>query len=661
MFGILRSPFRENRIFGILALAVLAVPLLFSVYAYENFESVKYPLFLIFTSWAFLVFLKKIKISTSGIFSIRFHKPVFGILLLLWLFALLSTLSSFDLLNSFFGFYYRFTGSFLFWSCWIVFVFLLLQILNKERLSFLSKLLVFDAGIIALLGFIQSMGVAFYEGLTIAGFIRAPSLLGNPNFSSLFLVGVCPLALALLYKSERFAFRAYYAVVAFFSIFTILVLASRAAILGLLASFVIGLGLLAWTKFGKQFLLKIVLTFGLFAVLGLFVLQVSRGGSFFETLDFSETNTKLRLQVWSQSLSVISEFPWLGGGPGTFHILFEQSRGSDLAGQGGIFDDAHNLYLQLAATSGLPFLLVFLILFCLAAFLAVKKLKTTPDIQAYSFLVGLSGVLVGAAFNPVPLSLYLLLGVLFAGLTYESTQQFQFKIPIVFRLPVGLFAFFILAFGFAVIVSEHIFFYGYQKYFEDDFKQARVLSNLALKINPTNQLYYLYKAGSAIRFNQQPDKIVPEIQRVVELHPQQAGSFVMASNLYHLWYMQNNESEHLEKAIINLERALRMDPYFAERYGQLGLYYYESGDLISAKENLNRCLSLEETYFPAWMLLAKIYQLENDRPKALFALEKAYKLQPNIFQVRQIWSMAKNTQEIQAVPIEILIGRGTLE
>jgi len=108
-------------------------------------------------------------------------------------------------------------------------------------------------------------------------------------------------------------------------------------------------------------------------------------------------------------------------------------------------------------------------------------------------------------------------------------------------------------------------------------------------------------------------------------------------------------------------KALSFDPLYAERYSKLGFYYYQFGNLDLARTYVKMGLTISPDQFSAWMLLAKIYQLQNKGPQMLFALEKAYKLNSDNKQMQQVWQIAKTEPNIHKVPLYVAFGQDKLE
>lgn len=72
-------------------------------------------------------------------------------------------------------------------------------------------------------------------------------------------------------------------------------------------------------------------------------------------IDFGETSNSQRIEIWKKTLASIVRKPLLGVGIGNFPIILNQDLRLAKAGS-----SAHNLYLQIAAETGLPALALFL-------------------------------------------------------------------------------------------------------------------------------------------------------------------------------------------------------------------------------------------------------------------------------------------------------------
>lgn len=655
-FNKFRLQFREDGLFSVLLFTAFLTPLAFTLYTYENFETVKFGFFLILVGWALVVAIRRLR---QG-FEIKGGQVFLGALALFWLLGLLSTILSVDVLTSIFGFYYRFTNGLIFLTAWVIFLALLLIVLDREKFIYLIKFLIFDALAVSLIGIVQAFGFAYYEGLEIRGLSRSPGLLGNPNFSAMFIVSLFPLAVVAWEKAESTLGKIYYGVTVFFILWATVVFSSRGAWLGLLLAIFVSLIIFVWQKLGFSYIAKFFVSLLLFVLLWQGFLTVTRPDIVSPTVNLTESNVTQRLLLWNTTFQGIARHPFTGIGLGNFQVMFERERGSDMAGEAGVFDDAHNLFLHLAATGGVPLAIVFLVLILIALKNGWDFLLKSRDPYFVAAISAMIAFVVAAAFTPVAIPCFVLLAVLLAGLLTASQKQ-QLNWGRISKTTVGVVGGVFVIWGLSLIIAEHIFYVGYKKFYEGDYRQSLKLSKLAFYLNPTNQLYNIYQTGSSIKLMADPEQSLLDIKRIVALHPSQARSFVSAANLSFLIYRTTGEVKYLNHAIINLQESLKLDPYFAERQSQVAFYHFLKGDYPAAISNLKQSLILNERQFPSWMLLAKIYQLSDNRAGALFALNKAYHLKPDIVQVRYIWYWAKQENDIRKVPIEILVAQGKLE
>ncbi len=88
-----------------------------------------------------------------------------------------------------------------------------------------------------------------------------------------------------------------------------------------------------------------------------------------------------RIRAWEGTLKMISDYPWLGTGPGTYEAVFTKYQP---AGAKEMFIQAHNDYLQAVSDFGAPFVpLLLLLLYCF--FKVIGKNTINPSRQAKAF------------------------------------------------------------------------------------------------------------------------------------------------------------------------------------------------------------------------------------------------------------------------------------
>jgi len=605
----LRLPYRDDTAFGLLAFCIFVVPLAFSLFSYENFESVKFSLFLIFSGAAAgLFFLKQRKTL-----AIKSQKYFFWLLGFFGIWSFISALLATDRLYSFLGFYYRYTSGMLFYLVLGLFIWLLINILDEDKLEFLLKILLIDALAVSVVAYLQSFGWIFYAGLILGGFYRGPSLLGNSNFSAMFLAAGSPFIIYFFYKSQGLAAKIYYAFVGFMVIFAEFLLASRGALLAMFAALGSALVLLAVYKFPKKYLWTLLVSAAIITILGSFFLSVSRPNAVSSAIITVDSNTITRFYSWDVSFKEIKLHPWFGAGPGNFALFFERSRATEMPGNAGIFDDAHNLFIQLAATGGIPLALLFVFILLLAGYYGLKQLKQSQKPIVLALISSLAAWAVAACFNPVPVPMFLLLAIILAGLFFSSLNERLISFGPVKKVAAVLCAVVILLLGVDSLASEHFLGLAKSAYFNNDYQQAYALAGRAWQINPTNGLYLIFKIGSEIALKQPTAQIQADMAKFLNLHPTQANTYVVASNLYAQAFANSKDKADLNAAVSEMEKAVAIDPFFSDRYGQLALYYYQLGNFTQAKIDAEKNLALDSSNFSAWILLARLYQLQGQK------------------------------------------------
>ncbi len=124
---------------------------------------------------------------------------------------------------------------------------------------------------------------------------------------------------------------------------------------------------------------------------------------------------RVRLGIWKGALAMLADRPWLGAGVGGFAARFPPYRDaeefalSQRDAKDGFkeVEDAHSSWVQVAAETGVPGLLAFLLVLYVAARLWRYYVRTAPDADAAAALAGLGGgvaaYLVAGLFNALSL------------------------------------------------------------------------------------------------------------------------------------------------------------------------------------------------------------------------------------------------------------------
>ena len=652
-----RLPYREDRLFGWLFAAVLLVPLVFSLFTYEDYEIFKFALMLVFTGAGILAVV--VKTNSQGR-ALRANKVFYWFLGLFWLWTLLATLFAWDKNYSFFGFYPRFTSGFVFYSAWAVLIFLL-NLLDWEQTRFLLKILVLTSGLVALWGIFQSVGIGFYSGLNASFLNRAaPSFLGNTDFSSMYVVAVLPLAIMFFLRSNKYWYRVYYGLSAFIQLVSLFIFASRGALVALAAALLLALILMVRFSKGKTLVLALAVAF-LIVIgggLGVKFLNISRPQAFQSILSVSDVNTQNRLAVWKLSLGSIIRRPVFGVGLGNFQLMFEHDRPGPIISS-GFFDDAHNLPLELAVSGGVFLALWFFCLIATAAVSVWKGFMTDNRPEGIALLSALAGWLVASLFTPVAIPCYVLLAVLLSAAFRQGLGEVVFKPAI--RGAAAVIGAVLLIWGLVFFSAEILFYQGAQSFGAGNYQKAYKLTAIATGLNPFNRLYYVFLTGSAIESNQSLARVQQLLRKTQSLDSKRAYGYVELANLDYLLLYRTRDLSLVNTALGNAKKAVMLDLYSSNDYFSLSAFQMAFGDLAGAQASARTGLSLDPNYEQGEIFLAKTYQLQNNKQEMLAALSRASKINPNDLEVLKFWHAVQLSKNVLDVPFNVNLGLGQLD
>lgn len=87
-----------------------------------------------------------------------------------------------------------------------------------------------------------------------------------------------------------------------------------------------------------------------------------------------------RLKIWENSLPALKKYGAFGSGPDTFAIVYPQIKGL-------IYDKAHNVYLQMAITTGIPSVIVYLLLCLITVVYGMFDKNTISSCLNITFIV----------------------------------------------------------------------------------------------------------------------------------------------------------------------------------------------------------------------------------------------------------------------------------
>jgi O-antigen ligase len=245
--------------------------------------------------------------------------------------------------------------------------------IKKLGLNKLLFWLVISSGITSLYSLMQRFGLDIFEWETKTNGIIGT--LGNPNFQGSF--AAMALVPALVYFWSPRTTRAYSLSFSLILIITIVVCQSTQGYIAALASISIYLLIYAWYKSKSTFYILLILVFsaGLVALAGM----LNKGPL---APYLYKISVQSRGEMWRTAFNAANNNPFLGTGIesfGDFSLLYRDQKTAN--GIAEFTDNAHNFFLQFAATGGYILALVYLaiILLSLHSFIKLQREKNSFD------------------------------------------------------------------------------------------------------------------------------------------------------------------------------------------------------------------------------------------------------------------------------------------
>ncbi len=377
---------------------IIIFPLIF-IPGYINYTIYKFAFLNFYIIGLWILFMFKYKNQFKKISRAEIY------LLLFIIFVMISTLFSIDIHQSLVGSDLRHEGFPIFISYASLFFFSY-RFIEKEKKQMFIKTLVIVSFISCFYGILQHYQIDPLPRLSYqTNWTRSFSFFGNPNFFGSFITLTLPLSMILYLQTDKM-YRYFYLLTSSIIFLTLLLSETRS---GWLGSFVAYTCMFIIIIYKRNHLWKkwIILSLSFFIIF----LAVNYSDQYHpvtnridKTIEQISTDVNRggsnRIFIWRKSLPLVSEY-WLhGSGPDTFGLAFPNDDTNDYIH--GYVDKAHNEYLHITVTLGIPALIFYL----LFIFEVMKHIIKTSIIQneknrcySYTIFSAVIGYLVQAFFN----------------------------------------------------------------------------------------------------------------------------------------------------------------------------------------------------------------------------------------------------------------------
>ena len=381
----------------LLAIAIIT-PLIINP---SSLDSSQFPklLFVYIVTSALAILLFLYRKSNSIIFS-SIEKLIVTYLIL----VIISTMFSNNILLSTVGRPLRWEGL----VAIITYIFLfIISSRNYEYSKIHVKLFLIIAFVVALYGIIQYFGYEPFPRVSPIKFVsRASSTMGNPNFLGTYLALVLPIcSFAYIYTKKSL-----YLVVSGVVYLSLLCTMTRGTWLGALAGIALLIVYIIQFKYSFKHLVYLLLSFLIITIFlevysdgRIIGRMLSIGNDFGAVLSKAEDYENAganRIYIWERVILFIKQKPFFGYGLENLGEVFTEKYSDEiikLYNREIIFDKAHNEYLHIAVSTGIPSLILYLSFIAVIISKAWKNAKNNPLI--IPLLCSIIGYLVQAFFN----------------------------------------------------------------------------------------------------------------------------------------------------------------------------------------------------------------------------------------------------------------------
>lgn len=316
--------------------------------------------------------------------SFGYSKKIFGayISIIVWLLAVLLYPQS-NFFQEIYGVDGRNTG-FLTYFCLTILSFGAIFISDKTYLKFIARAIL-AIGIISIVyGIFQSLGY-FNIGSLVQDNNISVGFMGNINFHSAFIASVSVLSLSLLiFCADNLIKKIFYFATSFLGLIGIVLSDSRQGLL------VCGLGIsIIIFVYLRKLNLKYFLFAYIISVVSVFILiflAIFQKGPLKPFI--YEKSISIRGYYWDAGIEMFRSNPIFGVGFDGYRDWYFRSRSPqafvDLGPQ-DFAENAHNIFIELAAIGGVPLLILYTIIILYTFRCGVKNLSSKNDFNPYLF------------------------------------------------------------------------------------------------------------------------------------------------------------------------------------------------------------------------------------------------------------------------------------
>ncbi len=167
------------------------------------------------------------------------------------------------------------------------------------------------------------------------------------------------------------------------------------------------------------------------------------------------------------------------------------------------------------------------------------------------------------------------------------------------------------------------------------------LLSIPVRSQSLDSAEYVLKQGAERAAQGDFDGAIADYTRAIQINSRMtglgnspcSGSEIVVSDLFNALSLNNRGFAHfrkgeLEKALVDFDRAIRMQPQLADAYNNRGNVWQEKGDLEKALADFNQAIKLNPRHSAAFNNRANIHQTKGHLDEALADYNQSIALEP---------------------------------
>jgi len=176
--------------------------------------------------------------------------------------------------------------------------------------------------------------------------------------------------------------------------------------------------------------------------------------------------------------------------------------------------------------------------------------------------------------------------------------------------------------------AEEYFRKGHEQLKNKKLDEAIKAFNKAAKISPKTPVAH-YWVGMAYFYNKETEKAIAKFKKVSELEPDNYRAYGMIGKVLSF------DKTKLDEAIKYLEKALTINPDYAEAHFDLGRIYALRGDMNRALSEFGIIFGTEPKYAIYHFEMGRIFESMNATDRAKREYERTLQLNPNFSRAKE--------------------------